>query len=39
MYCNYEHGHCTAPDTGCIHWIGTFCEMDDDKNGNHIFVL
>lgn len=28
MYCNYEHGRCTAPDTECIHWMGTFCEMD-----------
>ena len=28
MYCNYEHGRCTAPDTECIHWMGTFCEVD-----------
>lgn len=28
MYCNYEHKRCTAPDTECIHWMGTFCEMD-----------
>lgn len=31
MYCEYGHGRCTAPDTGCIHWMGTFCELDDDK--------
>lgn len=36
MYCEYGHGRCTAPDTWCIHWMGTFCELDDDKNGNHI---
>ena len=25
-----EHGYgrCTAPDTNCPHWIGTFCELD-----------
>lgn len=28
MYCEYEHGRCTAPDTKCIHWMGTFCELD-----------
>lgn len=28
MYCNYEYKRCTAPDTECIHWMGTFCEMD-----------
>ena len=28
MYCEYEHGRCTAPDTECIHWMGTFCELD-----------
>lgn len=28
MYCNYEHGRCTAPDTECIHWMGIFCELD-----------
>lgn len=28
MYCEYGHGRCTAPDTKCIHWMGTFCEMD-----------
>lgn len=40
MYCEYGHGHCTAPDTKCIHWMETFCEYDDDKkNSNHIFVL
>lgn len=28
MYCEYGHGRCTAPDTECIHWMGTFCELD-----------
>ncbi len=28
MHCNYGHGRCTAPDTECIHWMGTFCERD-----------
>jgi len=28
MYCIYGHGCCTAPDTKCIHWAGTFCELD-----------
>lgn len=28
MYCNYEHGRCTAPNTECIHWAGMFCELD-----------
>lgn len=28
MYCEYGHGRCTAPDTKCIHWMGTFCELD-----------
>ena len=28
MYCNYKHGRCTALDTECIHWMGTFCELD-----------
>lgn len=36
MYCEYGHGRCTAPDTKCIYWMGTFCEYDVDKNSNHI---
>ena len=26
--CNYGYGYCTAPDTNCPHWQGTFCELD-----------
>ena len=26
--CKWGHGRCTAPDTQCPHWIGTFCELD-----------
>lgn len=26
--CNYGYGYCTAPDTICPHWQGTFCELD-----------
>ena len=26
--CEYGYGRCTAPDTNCPHWIGTFCELD-----------
>lgn len=29
MLCEYGHVHCTAPDTTCPHWIGTFCELDE----------
>jgi len=29
--CEYGHGRCTAPDTSCPHWQGTFCDLD--KNG------
>ena len=29
MYCEYGHGRCTAPDTKCIHWMETFCELDE----------
>lgn len=28
MLCDYGHGYCTAPDTICPHWQGTFCELD-----------
>lgn len=28
MRCDYGYGHCTAPDTKCPHWQGTFCELD-----------
>lgn len=27
--CEYWYGRCTAPDTRCPHWIGTFCELDE----------
>lgn len=30
MVCEYGHGRCTAPDTKCIHWQGTFCELDKE---------
>lgn len=26
--CEYGHWVCTAPDTSCPHWQGTFCELD-----------
>ena len=29
MLCEYGHGLCTAPDTKCPHWQGTFCELDE----------
>lgn len=28
--CKYGHGCCTAPDTICPHWQGTFCELYDN---------
>lgn len=31
-YCEYGHGICTIPDTSCIHWQGTFCELDINEN-------
>ena len=27
-FCDHGHGYCTAPDTDCPHWQGTFCELD-----------
>lgn len=30
MDCGYGYGHCTAPDTQCPHWQGTFCELDQE---------
>lgn len=27
-FCDHEHGYCTAPDTICLYWQGTFCELD-----------
>lgn len=30
MTCEYGHGRCTAPETKCIHWQGTFCELDKE---------
>ena len=26
--CEYVFGICSAPDTTCPHWQGTFCELD-----------
>lgn len=30
MNCEYGHGYgsCTAPNTQCPHWQGTFCDLD-----------
>lgn len=28
MDCEYGHGECKAPETQCLHWQGTFCELD-----------
>lgn len=30
MNCEYGYGLCTAPDTRCPHWQGTFCELDTE---------
>lgn len=27
-FCEYGCGICSAPDTICPHWRGTFCELD-----------
>ena len=27
-FCGYGYGYCTASDTICPHWQGTFCELD-----------
>lgn len=27
-FCEYGFGICSAPDTICPHWQGTFCELD-----------
>lgn len=29
--CKWGYGICTAPDTICPHWIGTFCELDAEE--------
>lgn len=26
--CEWGHDICTAPNTQCPHWQGTFCELD-----------
>ena len=26
--CDYGYGYCAAPDIICLHWQGTFCELD-----------
>ena len=36
MLCEYGHGRCTAPNTKCPHWIGTFCELDEANR--HVVV-
>lgn len=28
MGCEYGHGVCKAPEGNCLHWQGTFCELD-----------
>ena len=28
LMCEWGHGLCTAPNTDCPHWIGTYCELD-----------
>lgn len=30
LYCEYKDGYvqCTAPDTSCEHWQGSFCDYD-----------
>lgn len=32
MLCEHGYGRCTAPDTNCPHWQGTFCELDLTTN-------
>ena len=32
MLCEHGHGRCTAPNTRCPHWQGTFCELDLTTN-------
>lgn len=32
MLCEHGYGHCTAPNTKCSHWQGTFCELDLTTN-------
>lgn len=30
--CSYKDGaKCTAPDTDCPYWQGTFCELDESS--------
>lgn len=31
--CDYGHVYCTAPDTICPDWQGTFCELDYNRVG------
>ena len=35
MICEYGHGRCTAPDTTCFHWQGTFCELDYNEKDDY----
>lgn len=32
MLCEHGYGRCTAPNTECSHWMGTFCELDVTTN-------
>lgn len=32
VLCEYGYGRCTAPNTECSHWMGTFCELDVATN-------
>lgn len=34
MKCPYDSKDCTAPDTGCPYWQGTFCELTE--SGIHL---
>lgn len=30
-WCEHLECRCTAPDTACPHWHGTFCELDVER--------
>ena len=33
-YCSFIGGFCSAPETRCYHWQGTFCELFDIPERN-----
>ena len=33
MLCEHGYGRCTAPETKCPYWQGTFCALDVTCNG------